>query len=112
MATIILENREGEETEMNTEIGYGPEAAQTMGAINEITNTARMRIETAVDISQRLENLRRRLIGESEHDLNKGVAPDAPAPERSEVEELSEQMDVLRIVLEKTLNDLAKLETL
>ncbi len=89
----------------------GAVEARAIGAIGEITNTANARIETARQISQRLQDLRRRLVGDI--DTNKAVGTtDVPTPVRAEVEELASTMDVLREIFEETLNDLAALERL
>lgn len=90
----------------------GQAVEATMGAINEIAHTANIRIDTARNIAQRIHDLRQRLVGDNEFDANKECAPDAPTPVRAEVEELGHTMEVLRKILEETMNDLSQLERL
>lgn len=90
----------------------GAVEARTVGAIGEITRTVNTRISTAREISQRLQDLRRRLVGDIDSDENKKGSPDVPTPVRAEVEELGCTVDALRDIFEEMLNDLAALERL
>lgn len=94
---------------LGTEVG---KLENAVGAINGIAQTANARIDTARNISQRLRELRLRLVGDNEDDINKDCGADAAKPVRAEVEELQYTMEVMRQILEETLNELSQLERL
>ncbi len=81
------------------------------GIIKEIVMTVEACIGTARDISQRLQDLRGRLIGDKCEETE-GNAKDGPVPVLSETGELTDRLDVMRQVMEESLNDLAALERL
>ena len=87
------------------------ETEKKNGIIKEIVLTVEAHISTARDISQRLQDLRGRLIGDKCEETEKSVT-DGPMPVLSETEELSERLDVMRQIMEESLNDLAALERL
>ena len=94
----MIENQVGAEEKKN-------------GIIKEIVLTVEAHISTARDISQRLQDLRGRLIGDKCEETEKSDI-DGPTPVLSETEELSERLDVMRKIMEESLNDLAALERL
>jgi len=91
-----------------SEVGIA-QTAKTVGQINEMTNRSQDRISTARNISQRLQELRVRLIG--------GVSEaketvDAPEPVRPEIDGLSHDLNILGDILNEIEADLSALEGL
>ena len=82
----------------------------TIGQINEIFNRLQDRIGTARHISQRLQDLRVRLIGGVTEDESK--ADNAPEPVRTEVDNLSHSINVLGDILNEIDSDLSALQGL
>ncbi len=82
---------------------------KTIGQINEMFIRAQDRISTARNIAQRIQDLRVRLIG---GDQEGEISTDAPEPVRSEIDNLSHNLNVLGVVLNEIESDLSVLEGL
>lgn len=84
----------------------------TMGAINEIKANSNGRLEFARGISQRVQDLRIRLVGHvPECAKTCGDAVEAPAPE-AEVEQLAGTINVMQEILIEIDENLSMLESL
>ncbi len=82
----------------------------TVGAINEIKHNSNARIDFARDISQRVQDLRIRLVGHVPECDEK--ACDTVEPPKAEVEQLAETMGVMNTVLVEINDNLIQLERL
>jgi len=82
----------------------------TVGQVNEMSNRAQDRIETARSIARRIQDLRVRLIGGSAESKAEDIS--APEPVRPEVDVLSHNLNALGDLLREIESDLSALEGL
>ena len=75
--------------------------------ISNIIMHAKSRLEAIRYIAQRLEAMRQRLIGDTDHGVE---AESVPEPVRPEIQELEHVVEQQRLLLERCLNDLNALE--
>ena len=83
--------------------------ASVMGQVNEMSSRVQDRINTARNISQRIQDLRVRLIGGT---VEAQETTDAPEPVRPDVDNLSHSLNVLGSILSEIDTDLQALEGL
>ncbi len=89
------------------------EGASTAGVIQELTQQAKANNETAENISQRLQDLRLRLIGPTDLDGQKeSLDSPVPTPVRAEIEVLGDALERARRIQEEILSNLVQLERL
>ena len=93
---------------MSEVIGCAVEA--TVGAINEIKSQSNERLDYARQISQRIQDLRIRLVGHVP-ECNETACGEVSAPQ-AEVEQLSETIATMHVILQEIDENLSMLERL